>query len=150
MVGVRTGADVDQVNEKGRTPLWVAASFCSAAEARLLLDRGADIDRVDKNGKSPLLIASESRFCAESPCRAPCHARFVTLLLDRGANVELADKDGRTPMDAAKQKGHASVVEVLSGARDRPSTVSRLAWLVGLVAMLVLVWRRSRLPVVRA
>ena len=95
------GAEVDQANENGRTPLFVACFKGHVGAARLLLDKGADVNRAVKNW-TPLYVA----------CLAG-HVDVAQLLLERSAEIDRADEDGETPLDVAKSQGHDAVVALL-------------------------------------
>ena len=51
------GADVNQADEEGRTPLYIACQNGHVDAARLLLGKGADVDRARESGATPLWIA---------------------------------------------------------------------------------------------
>ena len=82
------GANIQQADNKGATPLHVAAdsSGCvSASVILLLLGRGADATIADNEGVTPLQRAVKR---GESDA--------ILLLLDRGADVTAVDNEGRT------------------------------------------------------
>jgi len=54
------GADVDAVDEKGRTALWYAVGRGHFECATALLDAKADVDKADEDGHSPLHWASSN------------------------------------------------------------------------------------------
>ncbi|MBZ5603013.1 MAG: ankyrin repeat domain-containing protein [Acidobacteriia bacterium] len=74
---------------RGGTLLHVAAEYCNAEAARLLLDRGADVDaRGDAYGQTPLFHAA-SQF-------GNAGIEVVRLLADRGAHLSIrANVPGR-------------------------------------------------------
>lgn len=51
------GADVDAVDERGRSALWYACRFSPPEKVRLLLGAGADPKRADRDGVTPLEAA---------------------------------------------------------------------------------------------
>jgi hypothetical protein len=53
------GADVNALNEHGRTPLHEACLQRHTAIARLLLDAGADVNARNDDGETPLDLAME-------------------------------------------------------------------------------------------
>jgi len=50
------GADINQANETGDTPLHAAAATGPLAVIQLLVDRGANIDAQNKAGMTPLAL----------------------------------------------------------------------------------------------
>ncbi|KAI1747462.1 hypothetical protein F4782DRAFT_543516 [Xylaria castorea] len=71
------GADVDLKDQKGETPLLLAARFGRLEIVQLLLDRGAKIDSQDNNNETPLFHAAGFE-----------SLKIVQLLLDRGAKID--------------------------------------------------------------
>lgn len=97
------GADPNQVDQFGRTPLQEAADSWEGEElVKLLLDKGAEIDRADKIGTTTLIMATV----------VGSHD-VAKLLLDRGADVEKANINHTTPLMVAVQFNHAKMVELL-------------------------------------
>ena len=105
------GMNIDEVNDNGVTPLWVAGLYRPAISAtyvyyrdsemiELLLDRGANLEFKSPNGNT-LLHDVARRGDSE----------VAELLLDRGANIEAVNDDGQTPLDIATTN---EVVDLLS------------------------------------
>lgn len=105
-----SGADVDQANIVGVTPLWIASEHGHKDVCALLLDRGADVDQADQAENTPLYMASKNG-----------HREVCAVLLNRGANVNHADFLGETPLLTASENGHADVCALLirHGAQTR-------------------------------
>lgn len=74
-------------NEKGNTPLHVAAAGGYAAIVRLLLDKGADLQALGEYGFTPLHTALVAR-----------QREIVKILIERGADVNALDRFGRPPL----------------------------------------------------
>ena len=53
------GADVNQADEEGRTPLYIACQNGHVDAARLLLDKGADVNWAAQYGRTPLFVACQ-------------------------------------------------------------------------------------------
>ena len=87
------GADVNQRNDDGTTPLMVAGFWCgeSLQLIAFLLNRGADINAVDGHGSTTLMRAIHLRRYGQ--------ARF---LIERGADVKVKDLSGKTALDLLK------------------------------------------------
>ena len=86
------GADVNELNEKGQTPLHTAAGGLKDCRelCSILIEHKAKIDAVDKDGNQPLHLACE-------------RGRIQTslLLLSKGANANSLNADGQTPLHTA-------------------------------------------------
>jgi ankyrin repeat protein len=81
-------AAANAADDRGITPLMVAAEVGSADSMRLLIDRGADVNAQNAFGSTALM------WSASDPAK-------VRLLLDHGAQVNLAAKSGRTALIVA-------------------------------------------------
>jgi ankyrin repeat protein len=122
-------------NQKGETPLSVAAMMKRNDVVEQLLAHGADINARNNDGLTPLheaalggytdvaelLLAHGADINAtsgdgETPLHSAAwsnHRYVVELLLAHGADVNVKDNKGRTPLHAAASGGDKEVVEVL-------------------------------------
>ena len=97
------GAAVNQMDEFGQAPLFLAAGEGHRDVVELLLAKGAAVNQTGVEGRSPLLLASERG-----------HRDVVELLLAKGAAVNLTeDTLGWSSLFVAAEKGHRDVVELL-------------------------------------
>jgi ankyrin repeat protein len=113
---IGAGADVNQTNRSGQTPLMLAADSYvpnAAHTIELLLDKGADINaRTPPKNLTALMVAAKSG-----------NIDAVRTLLARGAAVGETDADGQTAMQLALTLGsedrRSAIVSLLkkSGAR---------------------------------
>lgn len=95
---VERGADVNATDERGATPLHLAARRRECDTARLLINRNANVNALDHEGSTPLHEAAD-------------HGRYdmVTLLLDHGADINGRVGVGpipvgtSTPLDRARR-----------------------------------------------
>ena len=84
------GANVNQKDENGQTPLHYAAQRGYTEVARTLIERGAQVNSKDKNGRTPLHDASEISYTP-----------MIDLLIAKGAEIQSRDKDGRVALHHA-------------------------------------------------
>jgi ankyrin repeat protein len=96
------GADVNIIDDDGRTPLNCALKNRHVEVAKLLLDEGADVNIPNNSGWTPLNYASEDG-----------HVEVVKLLLEKGADVNIPNNSGWTPLNYASEDGHIEIVKML-------------------------------------
>ena len=82
------GADVNAMDNKGRTALMEALTSNKIDCLHFLISKGADINKQDNEGCTPLMRACFSGF-----------PEMCLFLLDRGANKDLKDMQGRRAID---------------------------------------------------
>jgi len=85
------GADPNIRNNKGETPVVVAAAIGYADGVELLVASGARLDESNATGETPLMSAVHRRDLA-----------MVRILLKGGANPNRSDSAGRTALDYAR------------------------------------------------
>jgi len=144
VVGVlqAAGAELEALDEEGRSPLWLAARHSRVAVVRTLLQQGADANVKDSKGVSVLEAATVA--CSEelvlallsgsitdvndtagSPLRDAVRAgkrSVAEALLTHGASVELRPGVvGQLPLHAACEKGDEYLVSLLVRSRADPS-----------------------------
>ena len=136
---VDCGADVNELNECGQTPLHTAAGgekdcpeLCS-----ILLKHNAKIDAVDKDGNQPLHLACEAGLTStdqrlldynadvfsannfhqtvlhKSVCSKRDCSEVCEMLIAKGSRVNVTDSNGHTSLQLACRKGHIKTVDVL-------------------------------------
>ena len=89
---VRFGANINERDHEGFTPLHLAAARGDITIVRMLLEMGADYDAKTEEGDSIVYVAAYW-----------AHARVIRELLRRGANPLVANNTGKTPMMMAIQ-----------------------------------------------
>lgn len=103
---IERGADVNDVDDTGNTPLHLVRPR-GAATAAVLLDAGAEVDAADENGVTPLMRAV-----------IDSHLSLVRLLLSRGADLRARARDGRDVEDYAYAYNRNTAVNaLLAGVR---------------------------------
>ncbi|CDZ79492.1 ankyrin repeat protein [Legionella massiliensis] len=105
---LRAGANVNQADPRGITPLFVAAAKGHDKVVEQLLQAvGIDVNQAPQSGFTPLHIAAQNG-----------HDKVVEQLLQAvGIDVNQANQRGFTPLCSAVFYGHVRVVEQLLQAR---------------------------------
>ena len=101
---LRRGANANDRNEAGRTPLWFCGWQNLASVMELLVDFGGDVNVCDLDGDSPLAAAA----------RNGSRDAFKFLLMR--ADVNLVNADGQSALWQAARQGHADLVSLLEKA----------------------------------
>ena len=102
------GADANELDSDGQTPLHLASSWGHASSCRLLVCKGgANIDAQDDGGDTPLHEAARADELAA-----------LLELLRLGADKDSRNKMGATPLILASHKGHSQICKalILAGA----------------------------------
>ena len=117
---IEAGAQVNRQNERGETPLLLAAGSSnfglgSAPKLELLLEFGADVSAKNQVGMTALMMAARENGVAE-----------IEALLGAGAEVSATDQFGRTSLMHAAMLGSEPLVVrrlVEAGADPNARTV---------------------------
>ena len=135
------GAEIDQRDANGITPLIAAITNNHPGVARYLIERGADVKAVDWYGRTPLWAAVETRNMDKDNAtfensidRAP-FLELIQVLIDKGADVNARTKEvppvrndflritaslswvdftGQTPFVTAALAGDVTVMRLLT------------------------------------
>ncbi len=132
---LENGADPNERDQRGNTPLHVAILLGNEGLARLLLVHDADVNARNHRQSSPLhyaasdgrevmvslllaegAVVSASDHDGDTPLHGAAlhgHVKAVELLLAHGADASLKNSRGRTPLDEAVRRGHQDVIQVL-------------------------------------
>ncbi|MDY0745654.1 ankyrin repeat domain-containing protein [Paucibacter sp. R3-3] len=97
-----------KINQPGWTPLHYACTGPDGGVAAWLLTQGADVNARSPNGTTPLMMAS--RYGA---------SENVAILLKAGADVSLKNEQDLTAVDFAKKAGRDLTVKQLLAATPR-------------------------------
>lgn len=106
---LRQGADVNQQNAKGQTPLDVCKASNKADVVAMMIPYGVNLDSKKENGKTLLIDALEQK-----------DEKLAKVLLKNGADIKIADKDGNTPLHYAARASMTEMVAVLVKAGAQP------------------------------
>lgn len=101
------GADPNSRNEKGYTPLMLAAASNYIEIVRLLLEKGADPNLQSVPGYTALMLAT-----------AEGHDSIVRVLIERGANIRLKSANGKTALDLAQTLKNELLTGMLENAQS--------------------------------
>lgn len=99
---LKAGADPNEADLEGCTPLIFAARNYSVATLKLLLDHGANPNMADEDNETPLYSAVEydSYDC-------------VKCLLENGANPNIVNNFGETPLKCAEDDFYQDIAALL-------------------------------------
>lgn len=105
------GANINTSDEKGNTPLHLAALKANLEITKFLVQKGANINQKDGNGDTPLANAA-----------AIGNLEIVKFLIDKGAEVDSKNQTNWTPLRWASNEGYLQIVNFLieKGADNTP------------------------------
>ena len=84
------GADINEEDECGKTPLWIACRNGEYECAKLLIERGADLNRSTNELKESIFLTA----CGSTPF----HTEIVHKLIAKGCDVNQTNVQGMTPL----------------------------------------------------
>jgi ankyrin repeat protein len=105
---LKHGANVNEAEEQGVTPLMTACVLGNDDAAEVLIKAGANVTAVDGYGKTALHQAAVA-----------CAPKIIETLIAKGASLSAEDKEGATPLqmaESANYPGREKVLELLKGA----------------------------------
>jgi ankyrin repeat protein len=120
---IADGADVNQAQADGTTPLHWAVYRLDSELVAALLRKGARANVVNRYGASPLAEAART-----------ANRQIAAMLFEAGADANLGNDDGQTPLMLAARTGNVAVAELLvrEGAdvnqRERFRDQSAVMW----------------------
>jgi len=99
---IQKGANVNQKNEKGYTPLHIASTYGHIGIVNLLIEKGTNINEKADNGATPLHLASKFG-----------HKNIVELLIEKDAIINVKKRNGETPLHLAAKNGYFEIFYLL-------------------------------------
>ena len=101
---IRYGAEVNCIDDRGKTPLHHANSSCDVIKT--LVENGADINAKDNKGHTPLHRAA----------RAVANSDGILCLINEGGDITARSNDGRTPIWGGGIENRIDSVQTLMDA----------------------------------
>lgn len=111
------GADIDNRDADGRTPLLIAVRAKQIETARTLIDAGADVNAKDRMQDSPYLYAGASG-----------QNDILRMTLAHGADLRSTNRYGGTALIPAAERGHVATVQLLIEAGVDVDHINNLGW----------------------
>ena len=102
------GADINQTNSAGDTPLYVASEMGNVEVVKILLEKGADINKANIDGQTPLMMAVGMG-----------HEEVVEALLEYGANVNAKTNEGYTAFDMLYEDVFPEIATLLKTSQQK-------------------------------
>jgi ankyrin repeat protein len=101
---IKQGANINEVNISGKTPLHLAIEYNRYDLARTLLENGADVSAKDGNDNTPLDVALTTQnivlYLYPNSTVEKDRAHLVALLIDNGAEVPTGYENNQAIKDA--------------------------------------------------
>ena len=122
---IQMGARLEVKNEKGSTPLILAAYNGNYPIALYLVKKGANVNAVNNNKDTPLILAaSHKHHCVKE------HIDLVKLLVANGANINYDSGQGFSALGRTSYTGHVEIAKFLidNGAKVNAGEISPLWW----------------------
>jgi len=105
------GADIEQTDGTGKTPLLIACKKLCFGCVSILLDKGANIEARDRKGNTCLHLVIA---CTDKKYNGNETMKIVRLLMDMGVNSEINNANNLTAFQLASLKGLKTILEMLS------------------------------------
>jgi len=109
---ISKGADINEKNRMGWTPLYTAVRNQQKTIAQFLIGKGADVNAKDNSGQTVLHLVVEAG-----------QKDMVELLIAKGADINGISGRGENALSLAQKRGDKEVVDLLlkHGAKEPPA-----------------------------
>lgn len=126
---LKAGADIQETDKNGVTPLHHAVRFRNVTAVETLLKNGANVNQVCKrSGATALHRAVLSTGAPRTAGTAAEAARIIELLLEAGADVAIRNKLGKRAIDYVRDEGLRQTLErAAPGTRSKRGLVRKTA-----------------------
>jgi uncharacterized protein len=125
-LAIRAGANLETRDERGRTPLLLAATHDRLGVARLLVYLGADPDALDNQHDTPWLVTGVTG-----------SVDMLEELLPAEPDVTIRNRFGGTSLIPASERGHVAYVRRAVRTRIDVNHVNDLGWTALLEAVIL-------------
>ncbi|MBO4520093.1 MAG: ankyrin repeat domain-containing protein [Alphaproteobacteria bacterium] len=134
---INSGADVNEPDENGFTPLMIATTGQNRKIVKALIKAGANVNEPLKNGETPLMHAV-AKWCADP--------KIIKILINAGADINARDAHGKTPLMYASEGLflEPKTMKILLDAGVKSAKRKR-AWLMKFVKQMIKTAAQSRL-----
>ena len=99
-------ADLNIVNAKCHSPLFLAAEYGHSEVAQLLIDSKVDCNQASNKGASIAYTAAKNGHC-----------NILKVLIKAKADLDIANEDNQTPLMVAAFNGHKKAAQLLIAAK---------------------------------
>jgi ankyrin repeat protein len=125
-LAIRAGANLETRDERGRTPLLLAATEDRLGVARLLIYLGADPDALDDQHDTPLLVTGVTG-----------SVDMLEVLLPAEPDLTIRNRFGGTSLIPASERGHVAYVRRAVHTGIDVNHVNNLGWTALLEAVIL-------------
>ena len=116
---VDNGAQIEALDDDGRTPMWRAIESGHTAIVRLLLEKGANPDSEPSNGDDTYLYHAAS----------DGYIDIVGSLLDAGADPNWGGEYAKTALDMAIFHGNLAMVRMILKSSGQTNEAMNIPWI---------------------
>jgi ankyrin repeat protein len=105
------GAEIDEADENGNTPLMLASKVGNPRMVKIILAHQPDVNKRNNDGYTALMIASEQG-----------QIHIVEQLINKGADMSAKNDAGLTASDLALRFGQPQILNLLEGKIEQSIT----------------------------
>ena len=105
------GADCNQSDKDGRSPLFIASEADQSAVVDLLIKGGADCNQGDIRGRTPLHAVFEA--FSKWGTHMSGYESILRNLIESGADINQSDLNGECPLTIARKHNQHTIIDKL-------------------------------------